>query len=338
MASCPEQPMQSEVEQEQRAPRLLAIDDSPMIHRLLKARLADERLEIHSATNGAHGLESAKALQPDVILLDIQMPEIDGFAVLRELKADAATRDIPVIFLSGASEPESKIRGLDMGAVDFVSKPFDIGELKARVRSALRIRLLIKMLAQRAQIDGLTGLWNRTYFDHRMAEQISHSHRHAGGFALIFCDIDRFKNVNDTHGHAFGDHVLEEFARILVQSRSGDIACRYGGEEFAVILPRTDAMEAAAVAERFRTRLRSVAWPGHSDVVVTASFGVTDRWRVIERTAAAVINSADSALYAAKQAGRDRVELAPVVAQPQEPSNPQPLAVQPAPVELRKSA
>lgn len=304
--------MQSDIPQEQRAPRLLAIDDSAMIHRLLKARLEGERLEIHSATGGAQGLATARTLQPEVILLDIQMPEMDGFAVLKELKSDPSTQDIPVIFLSGASEPESKIRGLDMGAIDFVAKPFDIGELKARVRSALRIRLLIRMLAQRAQIDGLTGLWNRTYFDHRLEDQLTHSQRHSGNFALVLCDLDQFKQINDTQGHAFGDQVLEEFARILTQSRCGDIACRYGGEEFAVLLPRTDAMEASAVAERFRTRLCQTKWPNHDGLVVTASFGVTDRFRSALPTATALINSADRALYASKQAGRNKAMLAPI--------------------------
>jgi diguanylate cyclase (GGDEF)-like protein len=305
---------QSDIQPDQRSPRLLAIDDSAMIHRLLKARLEGERLEIHCATGGVQGLETARSLQPDVILLDIQMPEMDGFAVLKELKANATTQDIPVIFLSGASEPESKIRGLDMGAIDFVAKPFDIGELKARVRSALRIRLLIRMLAQRAQIDGLTGLWNRTYFDHRLEDQLTHSQRHSGNFALILCDLDQFKQINDTQGHAFGDQVLEEFARILTQSRCGDIACRYGGEEFAVLLPRTDAMEASAVAERFRTKLCQSKWANHEGLEVTASFGVTDRFRAKEHTATALINSADQSLYAAKQAGRNKVVLAPFVA------------------------
>lgn len=280
-----------------------------MIHRLLKARLKSERLEIHSATTGAQGLETARSLLPEVVLLDIDMPEMDGFGVLARLKADPRTHDIPVIFLSGSCSTSDKVRGLEMGAIDFVTKPFDIGELKARVRSAVRIRLLIQMLAQRAQIDGLTGLWNRAYFDQRLEEEFTTAQRHDGRLALILCDLDQFKSINDTFGHPFGDQVLEEFARILGQGRAGDIACRYGGEEFAVILPRSDAAEAAAVAERCRAAIQQHTWIDDEDLVVTASFGVTDMSLIPAATTSAMIEVADNALYFAKQNGRDRVVI-----------------------------
>lgn len=300
-------PHENESQSQQRRPRLLAIDDSPMIHRLLKARLKSERLEIHSATTGAQGLATARALLPEVILLDVDMPELDGFGVLEKLKADPRTHDIPVIFLSGSCSTAAKVKGLEMGAVDFVTKPFDVGELKARVRSAVRIRLLIQMLAQRAQIDGLTGLWNRAYFSQRLEEEVAVAIRHQAQLALILCDLDQFKRLNDTYGHPFGDQVLEEFARILAEGRAGDAACRYGGEEFAVILPRCDVVEAAAVAERFRQSIRQHTWPDAENLVVTASFGVTDLELVPEPTARVLIEFADDALYAAKQGGRDRV-------------------------------
>jgi two-component system, cell cycle response regulator len=300
---------------QQRRPQLLAIDDSTLIHRLLKARLKNERLEIHSATSGQAGLEMARMLIPEVILLDINMPEINGFALLTQLKADPVTHDIPVIFISGSTDTADKIRGIEMGAIDFVTKPFDIGELKARVRSALRIRLLIQMLAQRAQIDGLTGLWNRAYFDQRLEEEITQAERHAAPLSLVLCDVDCFKSLNDTYGHPFGDRVLEEFAQILSHGRAGDVACRYGGEEFAVILPRTETMEAAEVADRFRQALGEYAWSEASDLRVTASFGVTDL-RSCGGGAKAMIEFADDAMYAAKQNGRNRVEVATNVAPP----------------------
>ena len=295
---------------EQRRPRLLAIDDSTMVHRLLKARLRSERLEIHSATTGAQGLETARTLLPEVILLDVDMPDMDGYAVLVRLKADPLTHDIPVIFFSGSCEAKDRIRGLEMGAIDFVTKPFDIGELKARVRSALRIRLLIRMLAQRAQLDGLTGLWNRAYFDERLNDEVMSAQRHNSNIALILCDLDCFKHINDTYGHPFGDQVLEEFAKVLAAGRTGDVACRYGGEEFAVILPRTDVSDAAAVADRFRETLKARAWPEARDLVATASFGVADLANISAPTAKALLQFADDALYAAKQNGRDRVERA----------------------------
>jgi two-component system, cell cycle response regulator len=296
-------------QQPQRKSRLLAIDDSTMIHRLLKARLKSERLEIHSASSGEQGLQSARTLFPDVILLDVDMPEMDGFEVLAKLKGDPRTHDIPVIFLSGSCSTESKVRGLDMGAFDFVTKPFDVGELKARVSAALRIRSLIQMLAQRAQIDGLTGLWNRAYFDQRLEEEVTIAERHQHNLSLIFCDLDKFKTINDTYGHPFGDMVLEEFAALLVHGRAGDAACRYGGEEFAVILPRADASEAAAVANRYRESLKQRKWLDAPDLMVTASFGVTDLKTLSELSARSMIQAADEVLYAAKDTGRDCVLL-----------------------------
>ncbi len=282
------------------APRLLAIDDSSLIHRLLKSRLKNERIEIHHATDGIEGLHMARKLLPDVVLLDIDIPQIDGFETLRELKADPSTHDIPVIFISGMVDTDTKVRGLELGAIDFIAKPFDIAELKARVRSAVRIRSLIRMLAQRAQIDGLTGLWNRSYFNDRLAQEISEAKRHDKPLALMMCDLDHFKPLNDNYGHPFGDHVLEEFAQLLSEGRDNDVSCRYGGEEFAVIFPHTDANEAAKVADRLRRGLQRCSWHNHTKLVVTASFGVTDLSRVAEPTNDAMIDSADKALYAAK--------------------------------------
>lgn len=293
-----------------RRPQLLAIDDSTLIHRLLKARLSSERLDIHTATSGQQGLEVARTLLPEVILLDIDMPDMDGFAVLIALKSDPATHDIPVIMVSGSCETDDKIRGIEMGAIDFVTKPFDVGELKARVRSALRIRLLIQMLAQRAQIDGLTGLWNRAYFDQRLEDEIAIAARSGTPLTLIMCDLDRFKSINDAHGHPFGDSVLEEFSRILAQGRAGDVACRYGGEEFAVILPRCDMSEALAAAERFRAAISQRTWGDVSTLRVTASFGVVDAAACGVASPRVMVQLADQALYAAKQNGRNRVEIA----------------------------
>lgn len=292
-------------------PRLLAIDTATDVHRRLKSSLRGERVEIHGATTAEAGLKSARAIAPDVILLDIDLPDLDGFATLERLKADAATREVPVIFLSSADK-SAVIRALDMGAIDCVAKPFDVSELKARVRSAIRIRSLIRMLAQRAQIDGLTGLWNRAHFDQRLHEEVVSAQRHGTPLALILADLDRFKRINDTLGHPFGDRVLEEAARVLAAGRAGDVACRYGGEEFAIILPRATAAEAAYLAERLRENLRAQRWDEAPDLVVTASFGVADLSQVSDGeggSVRALVERADAALYAAKQ-GRDRVVVA----------------------------
>jgi diguanylate cyclase (GGDEF)-like protein len=299
------------MQKDHREPRLLAIDDSVLIHRLLKARLMHERIEIHSASSGQEGLAMARSLLPDVILLDLDMPDMDGFEVLAQLKADPPTRELPVIFLSSSAETTDKVKGLDMGAIDFIAKPFELAELKARVRAAIRLRLLIKMLAQRAQVDGLTGLWNRAYFDQRLAQEIASSLRHRQPLALILCDIDRFKTINDTFGHPFGDGVLEELARFMSDGRAGDVPCRYGGEEFGIIMPGTNADDAFVLADRLRRKIEEARWAGQPDLTVTASFGAADLARTPEATPVAMVHLADQALYAAKSAGRNRVEVAP---------------------------
>ena len=154
-----------------RRPRVLAIDDSDLVHRLLRARLRHERIDLHSVHTAEEGIDAARTLEPDVILLDIDLEDLDGFEVLARLKADPRTRDLAVIFVSASAETMDRVRGLDLGAVDFIGKPFDVTELRARVRSALRTQRLLRMLSQRAQLDGLTGLWNRAYFDDRLSRR-----------------------------------------------------------------------------------------------------------------------------------------------------------------------
>ena len=293
------------------SPRLLAIDDSELIHRLLQVRLQGERLELHGALSAQEGLQKARELMPEVILLDIELDTMDGFEVLAHLKSDPKTQDIAVIFISAVSDTMDRVRGLDLGAVDFIAKPFEVAELKARVRSALRIQHLVKMLEHRAQIDSLSGLWNRRYFDQRLQQEWSEARRHGRSLSLIMCDVDRFKRLNDQFGHPFGDQVIERVAQILSGGRGSDITCRYGGEEFGVILPSTAAERALEVAERHRVAIESHTWSGHDDVIVTSSFGVADLKSLpTDAGMEQLVQAADMALYRAKQSGRNRVELA----------------------------
>lgn len=292
--------------------RVLVIDDSADIHRLLKIRLRDINVNIISAFDGHEGLQLARVELPDLILLDIDMPGMSGFDTLSSLKSDPNTVAIPVIFLSGSGTATDKVRGFDLGAVDYVTKPFDVSELRARVRSALRTQHLLRMLSQRAQLDGLTGLWNRRHLDERLAEYIASATRHGRELSLIIGDIDHFKRLNDTFGHPFGDQVLVQFARLLVnESRESDVACRYGGEEFAVMLPDTSVEDARTVAERYRRSLESRTWAVRVPLVVTASFGIACLGQLRSRNAARLIEAADAALYAAKRGGRNRVAIAP---------------------------
>jgi len=294
-------------------PKVLAIDDSELIHRLLRVRLQHEQIELHGSMVAVQGLKMARELQPDVILLDIEMEGMDGFEVLQALKSDVDLQDIPVIFISATASMEDRVRALDLGAVDFVAKPFEVVELKARVRSALRVQHLVKMLAQKAQVDGLTGLWNRTYFDRRLAQEVSESIRHRRPLTLVMCDVDGFKKLNDERGHPFGDMVLERLAKILQSGRGSDIPCRYGGEEFGIILPNTSGSEALEVADRYRRAIELETWPAAAGKVITASFGIADI-SVLPGAQGVddLIAAADSALYRAKLNGRNRVEASNV--------------------------
>lgn len=290
------------------APLLLLIDDSPAIHRLMAFKLKNEGVEFLTAFSGEEGIVLAQSQLPALILLDLNMPGLDGFEVLRALKNDPRTIEIPIIVVTGSTDSSEKVRAFENGAMDVVTKPFDVHELRARIHSAIRIHRLMKMLEQRAQIDGLTGLWNRKYFNERLASEIDISNRKGTPLSLVICDLDHFKKINDTMGHPAGDAVLQGFAGILTKEiRSYDIACRYGGEEFAIILPDTAHAEAHTVAERIRTELLAKRWPNYPDIRVSASFGLADKPSADMTGIEGWIAAADRALYFSKQNGRNRI-------------------------------
>ena len=286
--------------------RILIIDDSPEIQRLVKLRLRNEQVVIQSANDGASGLTAAREFEPDLILLDVDMPERDGFSVCADLKSDSQTMDIPIIFLTGAASTKDKIRGLELGATDYVTKPFDPAELQARVRASLRTRYLVNLLSKKAMIDGLTGLWNRMYLDAHLVIELSSARRSNRPLACIMADVDHFKSINDSYGHTFGDAVLRTIAGIFTSGcRAEDIVCRYGGEEFSILLPNTDLQSATDIAERLRAAIETSPLSYHNNVVtITCSFGVADLPQEIPPS---LIELADEALYGAKRSGRNRV-------------------------------
>ncbi len=294
---------------------VLAIDDSPEIHQLLKVRLKNLDVELAHADCGFDGFDQAMAANPDLILLDVMMPDASGFDICRKLKATTETRNIPVIFLTGASDVDQKVLGFDVGAVDYIQKPFDSAELNARVRAALRTKRFQDMLAQRAMIDGLTGLWNRAHFDQRMHEEVAAAARYDRPMSLIMMDVDKFKNLNDNHGHPFGDEVLQAVGDVLQDSaRTSDWPCRYGGEEFGLILRETDLDGAIIMAERVREEIESLQLRNKAQLVpVTSSFGVVSSTLCMnpcDLSSKWMIESADRSLYAAKEGGRNCVRTA----------------------------
>jgi two-component system, cell cycle response regulator len=288
---------------------VLAIDDSPDVHSLLDVRLQPEGLILHHALDAERGLAMALDLRPDLILLDIDLPLITGFEVCQKLKLNPITAQIPVIFLTGATEVYTKVQGFDLGAVDYVTKPFEPAELRARVRAALRAKRYHDILAARSHIDGLTGIWNRSYFDQRMGEECSAARRYGRLISLILLDIDDLKALNDLHGHPFGDLVLQTIGDLFNSFlRTTDAPCRYGGDEFAVILTETDLEGAVVTGERLRREMSEARF--HSKgarLRVTASVGIacSSIFANGSLTVDAMFASADDALFRAKQQGRN---------------------------------
>jgi len=290
------------------SPVVLLVDDSEFVHRLLTARLKSESIRLSSAFDGMEGFEKAKEILPSLILLDLDMPVMDGFEALRLLMEEPTTRNIPVIVLSGNDTAQDKVTSFDLGAVDFISKPFEMTELRARLRSSLRISSLMAMLEQRAQIDGLTGLYNRAYFDQRWAEEYERCVRHSNGLSIAMIDIDHFKSVNDKFGHPAGDAAISGVAQLILNHiRKSDIACRYGGEEFTLILPETSPEQAMLLCERIRSECEGMHWPKHPDRRITISMGITGCADGPTMQSKPWIEHADQNLYKAKESGRNKI-------------------------------
>lgn len=305
--------------------KVLIVDDDPMVQRIAAARLKKENLEIASADCGRQGLQAAAEEKPDVILLDVDMPDLSGFEVINRLQADPELARIPVIFVTGSADVENKVRGLDLGAVDYVTKPFDPFELRARVKAALRSKRLQDLLVNHAHIDPLTELWNRRALTERMESEWERVQRYGPPLGFIMADLDYFKQLNDRFGHRVGDQVLTEVGRLLKRTaRSCDVPCRYGGEEFAILVPEQPVAGTAALAERCRLGLATLRiTAGEHRLSPTASFGVAD-----STTAASpeeLIEQADEALYQAKRQGRNAVCIHPASSAAAEPAEPGPV-------------
>ena len=294
-----------------RRPRLLLVDDQPVNIQALHQVFAAE-CQVLMATNGAQALALCRDRQPDLLLLDVQMPGMDGFELCAQLKADATLSHIAVIFVTASNQPEEETRALEAGAADFISKPFNPAVVRARVRAQLTIKLQADLLREMAFVDGLTGVHNRRHFDERLGVEAQRAQRgpHGGqGLAVLLADVDYFKRYNDAYGHLAGDDCLRRVARALKSClrRPADVLARYGGEEFGCILPDTDLAGALAVAENMETAVRMLRTPhAQSDVgdILTISLGVAVCKSGSRCDAAMLINLADEQLYLAKARGR----------------------------------
>ena len=292
---------------------ILIVDDSKLIAHVAKTMLTKQGHEVILAQDGKAGIEAAKSARPDIILLDLIMPVMDGYEVCEHLKADEMTREIPIIM----AETADKVKGLRMGALDYVTKPFDEAELVARVNIHLRLRELYRevrqqnrLLQEMANRDGLTGLYNHRYFHEQLSQDFLRAKRYHEHLTCVLLDIDFFKKFNDTYGHQTGDVVLKNLAQVIEAStRESDLAARYGGEEFALVMYHTDQKAALEAAERLRLKVESQEVNGNGNVLhVTISVGVATFPHENIHDAKELIEFADQALYKAKENGRNRVE------------------------------
>lgn len=273
--------------------------------------------EIAVASTGKEALQQVHDHSPDIVLLDIMMPEMDGLEFCRALQAEDLLRNLHIIITSARDALEDKVKGFELGAADYLTKPFSLAELRARLQVGERIvrhRKLIKeqqeQLEHMAREDVLTKLSNRRHFNERLQEEWQRALRYGYSLSLLMCDIDHFKQVNDVYGHLHGDLVLQEVAQALVRgSRASDVVARYGGEEFVVLLCEARLEQALIAAERLRTAVKAQSLSHASGSFhVTISVGVTTLAIEGSASPAQLLAEADEALYAAKRLGRDRVE------------------------------
>lgn len=292
---------------------ILIADDSPVVRAVVRDGLENEGYLVHEADDGDTAIGSCRELRPDALLLDIEMPGLDGREVLARLKLDPELREIPVVFLTGRTSTDDLVAGLRAGAHDYLKKPFEPAELLARIGSAVRnkrlqdeLRRRNDQLDQMARVDVLTQLYNRRHLQEQLQRLGAASRRDHTLLAVVLFDVDHFKHVNDTLGHQGGDMVLQHCARRLLEAtRAGDTVGRWGGEEFLLILPDTDLDEAAQAAERMRTSVAEVPIIiENTELVVTLSGGcAADASGNID----ALLVRADAACYLSKTDGRNRI-------------------------------
>jgi two-component system cell cycle response regulator len=292
---------------------ILVAEDSGVVRAVLRKHLEEQGYAVTEAEDGEAALAACRAGAPDAVLLDVEMPGLDGHQVLLAMKSDPGLTDIPVVFLTGRTETADVVEGLALGAHDYLRKPFEASELIARVSAAVRVKALQDELRRRnaaldaiSRTDPLTAIPNRRHVEEQLRALVSAADRHHRDLAALMCDIDHFKRVNDTVGHAGGDAVLRAFtSRVQHLLREEDVCGRWGGEEFLVLLPDTDLDGALALGERVCKHVAAEPLPVGDDqfLAVTVSIGCAaadgaDPEDLVQR--------ADRALYAAKEAGRNR--------------------------------
>jgi len=289
---------------------ILVVDDEKsnidVLNHILK-----EKYKLFIAKGGESAIKIARENVPDLILLDIIMPDMSGFEVLTQLKKSDLTSGIPVIFITGQDSKEDEIKGLTLGAVDYITKPFHNVIVEARIRTHMRIVEQMQIIERMSIMDELTELPNRRYFNDQLTREWGRAIRETASISLLIIDVDKFKVYNDTYGHPQGDALLQAVSGVFKQAlkRPADFVARWGGEEFIMLMPGTDLDGAMEVAERIRMGVEETIIPSTdgTSTGTTVSIGVNCERPMINLPVAGFVSRADKALYAAKDSGRNKV-------------------------------
>jgi two-component system, cell cycle response regulator len=290
---------------------VLVIEDHPDQRDLLAIVLQREGYRVVTAANGVEALEKLEQEQVHIALSDIMMPKMDGFELINKIRGNASLKHIYLILITARIQEGDRVRGLDLGADDYITKPFSFSELLARVRVGSRVVQYQQHLEYQTQIDSLTGLFNRRALEKKIAEEFERAKRYHHPISLIILDIDNFKTINDTYGHHGGDTALIKISETLRETtRRSDFPSRFGGEEFVLLLPETDEENAVQVARKIHEGIRSSQFgTTTAPFLLTVSIGVNSTSTKQYSDWREMLNDADHALYVAKNTGKDRVEI-----------------------------
>jgi diguanylate cyclase (GGDEF)-like protein len=285
---------------------ILVVDDNPDKLALIEAALSLAGYNVTRATDGVEALAAIESYQPDLVITDVMMPRMNGYELAQRIRANPVTKFIPVIMQTAAGRRSEDLRrASEVGALGYITDPTDLDLMLARTRTLLEFKAYLDVCEEAAFTDHLTGLANRRRFERQLEREVARMQRFGHPFSLLMLDIDRFKDINDSFGHAAGDEAIRKISKVLREGTRGiDLAARVGGEEFAVLLVETSKEGGSEVAERLRTAIKAIEMPGAGRV--TASFGVAECPNDAQ-TAFDIVKAADIALYEAKRNGRDRV-------------------------------
>lgn len=289
---------------------VLVIEDHPDQRELLAIVLQREGYRVITAANGLEALEKLESENVQIALSDIMMPKMDGFELIKRIRTSPTLKSIYLILITARIQEGDRVRGLDLGADDYITKPFSFSELLARVRVGSRVVHYQQHLEYQTQVDSLTGLFNRRAFEKKIQEEFERSKRYQNPLSLLILDIDNFKTINDTFGHHGGDAALVKISETFREkTRQSDFSSRYGGEEFVLILPETDQENALLVAGKIHDAIRSCTFGTTARPFrLTVSIGVSSTSARFYSNWREMLDDADQALYLAKNTGKDRIE------------------------------